>query len=57
MNIGLVKLRANLMLLGAAIIWGITFVAQKSAMDNLGPFSFNAVRCLIAAFSLFLALS
>ena len=55
MNISFIKLRANLMLLGAAIIWGATFVAQKAAMSVIGPFSFNASRCLIAAFSLFLA--
>ena len=55
MNISFIKLRANLMLLGAAIIWGVTFVAQKAAMDVIGPFSFNASRCLIAAFSLYIA--
>ena len=55
MKIGLIRLRADLMLLGAAIIWGVTFAAQKSAMDNVGPISFNAIRCLIAAFSLYIA--
>jgi len=55
MNIGLVKLRANIMLLFAAIIWGVNFVAQKSAMDDMTPFMFNGARCLIAAFSLLVA--
>ncbi|MBR5359530.1 MAG: DMT family transporter [Lachnospiraceae bacterium] len=27
-----------------AIIWGTAFVAQKTGMDYLGPFSFNAIR-------------
>lgn len=52
--IRMLKLRAYLMLFLTALIWGSTFVAQKSAMDNLGPFGFNAARCLVGAFSLFL---
>ena len=35
------------MLLLAAFIWGSTFVAQKSGMDLIGPFTFNGIRCLI----------
>lgn len=54
MNIGAIKTRANIMLFLTALIWGVTFVAQKSAMDNLGPFMFNGIRCLVGSFSLFL---
>lgn len=42
------------MLFLTALIWGVTFVAQKSAMDNLAPFMFNALRSVIGASALFL---
>jgi len=42
-------LRANLMLLLTAMIWGAAFVAQDVAMDAMGPFTFNAVRLLLGA--------
>ena len=54
MKISFYKTRANLMLLLTAFIWGVTFVFQKTAMDVLGPFTFNGVRCLVGAFSLFI---
>ena len=38
------RLRANLLLLLAAFIWGFSFVAQRTGMAHLGPFAFNAVR-------------
>lgn len=41
------RLRANLLLLLAAVIWGFAFVAQRSGMEHVGPLSFNAVRFLI----------
>ena len=25
-------------------IWGTTFIAQDTGMDDIGPFTFNAVR-------------
>ena len=28
----------------ATLIWGTTFIAQDQGMDNIGPFTFNAVR-------------
>ncbi|MBQ7679055.1 MAG: DMT family transporter [Butyrivibrio sp.] len=37
----------SLMLLATSAIWGFAFVAQSRGGDVLGPFSFNAVRCLI----------
>ncbi len=45
-------LRANLLLLLTAFIWGIAFVAQDVAMDSMGPFTFNAARTLVAALAL-----
>ena len=29
------------------LIWGTTFIAQDTGMDNIGPFTFNAVRFFI----------
>lgn len=40
---------ANLLLLLAGAIWGMGFVAQQTAMENLGPFSFIALRFLVAS--------
>ncbi|WP_436638306.1 DMT family transporter [Microbaculum sp. FT89] len=40
---------ANLTLLFAAFIWGTAFVAQSTAMDNVGPFLFTGLRFLLAA--------
>ena len=38
------KIRSDLILLLAAIIWGFAFVAQRVGMEFVGPFTFNAVR-------------
>jgi drug/metabolite transporter (DMT)-like permease len=38
------KLRSDLILLLAAIIWGFAFVAQRVGMEFVGPFTFNGVR-------------
>ena len=35
---------ATLMLLVTTMLWGFAFVAQKSAMDTMGPLTFAAVR-------------
>ncbi len=35
---------SELLLLLASAIWGFAFVAQRVAMDHIGPFTFNAVR-------------
>ena len=29
------------------LIWGTTFIAQDTGMDDIGPFTFNAVRFFI----------
>ena len=38
------KLRSDLILLLAAIIWGFAFVAQRLGMEYIGPFTYTAVR-------------
>lgn len=43
------KIRAELMLLTTALIWGTAFVAQRSGMDYVGPFTFNGIRFLVGA--------
>ncbi|MFK7883247.1 MAG: DMT family transporter [Phycisphaerales bacterium] len=42
-------LRADIMLLIAAAIWGSGFVAQRAGMDHIGPWTFNALRYMIGA--------
>ena len=44
-----IPLKNSLLLLLAAIIWGIAFVAQSVGMDYVGGFTFNAVRSLIGS--------
>ena len=46
------QLRANLILLLTALIWGFGFVAQRMGMDHLGPYAFNVCRFLVGALSL-----
>ena len=46
------KLRGSAFLLLATIIWGSAFVSQSVGMDHIGPFTFQAVRCLIAVLGL-----
>ena len=45
-------LRSEALLLLASVIWGFAFVAQRAAMDHMGPFLFNAVRFGIGALTL-----
>ena len=33
-------------------IWGTTFIAQDTGMDNIGPFTFNAVRFFVGFLAL-----
>jgi drug/metabolite transporter (DMT)-like permease len=46
-------LKGNLFLFLAALAWGTTFVAQKGAMDHLGPFTYSGLRFLLGALVLF----
>lgn len=40
---------ADLLLLLAALIWGLAFVGQQTAMAYMGPLTFTGVRFLLAA--------
>ncbi len=42
------RLRADLLLLLTALIWGAAFVGQSTAMEHLGPFFFTGTRFLLA---------
>ncbi len=42
----------NLALFLTALIWGLSFVAQRAGMDYIGPFTFNTVRSFMGALSL-----
>lgn len=46
------KLFASLAVLSAALIWGISFTAQKSAMSYLTPLVFTSMRSLLGALTL-----
>ena len=46
------KLLGIIILLFTTIIWGSAFVSQSVAMEHMGPFSFQAIRCAIAAIGL-----
>lgn len=43
------KTRGAFSLFLAALIWGMAFVAQSSAADKIGAFTFNAARSILAA--------
>ena len=47
------KLKGSLALFFATLIWGTAFVAQSQGMDHIGPFTFQAIRCLMAPVALF----
>jgi len=40
-------IRADLLMLLAAAIWGFAFVAQREGMETMGPFLFNTARFII----------
>lgn len=41
------RLRGNLYLLGAAFIWGTTFVSQMTGLEELGPYGYAAARYVL----------
>ncbi len=47
------KTTSFICLIICTLIWGTTFIAQDTGMDNIGPFTFNSVRFFIG----FLAVS
>lgn len=46
------KILSNLALFLTALIWGVSFVAQKAGMDHVGAFSFNFARSILGGLSL-----
>ena len=46
------RLRGSIFLLLATIIWGSAFISQSVGMDHIGPFTFQAIRCLLATIGL-----
>ncbi len=45
-------LRADVLMLITAMIWGTAFVAQRIGMDNIGPFLFTGLRFALGALAL-----
>ena len=45
-------LRADILLLLTAGIWGFGFVAQRAGMEHAGPFAFNGIRFILGSLSL-----
>ena len=41
------QLRGSVMLLLAALFWGVAFAAQSKGMDYVGPFTFNGARSFL----------
>ena len=48
------QLKGSRALLCGTIIWGSAFIAQSVGMDLIGPFTFQAIRCMLAVIFLFL---
>ena len=46
------KVLSNFALFLTALIWGVSFVAQKAGMDYVGAFSFNFARSILGGISL-----
>lgn len=49
MRIPTSALKADGLLLLTAAIWGMAFSAQRSGMESIGPFAYNAARFLLGA--------
>ena len=45
-------MKSNILLIITAMIWGFAFVAQRSGMEYVGPFTFNSIRFSLGALSL-----
>jgi drug/metabolite transporter (DMT)-like permease len=42
------RIKADLMLLACAVVWGFAFLFQKTAMEHIGPLAFIAARSILA---------
>ncbi len=47
------NLKGSLILITAALIWGLAFVVQNSVSDLIPPFTFNALRSVVGAVFLY----
>lgn len=41
------QIKSSLILLLTATIWGVAFVPRAMAWEYIGPFTFNAIRCVL----------
>ena len=46
------KITGNIALFMTALIWGLSFVAQRAGMEYIGPFTFNMTRSILGGLSL-----
>lgn len=46
------QLKANILLLLTAAIWGLAFVAQKVGAEHVGAFTYNGIRFALGSISL-----
>lgn len=46
------RIHADLLLVLAAVVWGVAFVFQKTAMEHIGPILFIAARSAVAVLAL-----
>jgi drug/metabolite transporter (DMT)-like permease len=51
------SMKSAFILMSAALIWGMGFVAQRYGMDLVGPFFFAGVRTLLAALTILLVIA
>jgi drug/metabolite transporter (DMT)-like permease len=51
MQLSKAVLKSDGLLVITAVIWGSAFSAQRSGMESVGPFAFNAVRFAVGALS------
>ena len=47
-------MQGTLALLLGTFIWGMAFIAQSVGMETIGPFTFQAIRCMLGVIFLFL---
>ena len=41
------SVKSSILLLIAAVVWGVSFVPQKAGMAYVEPFTYNGIRCLL----------
>ena len=46
------NIKGSIFLLIASLIWGTAFVAQSLGLNNVGSFTFNAIRNYVGAITL-----